>query len=176
MLPTSNSFSVLSGNVFNPSLSLQSSAQSSPIGTVLSTSTVQFPHLKINVPTKTRDCHHHLDSVPHYCFCFWEGKSTDPPVMYITDVHSGEDQRKQQSCASLAFVRVIQRWPVNSLHKGLVTRKMFPFDDVIMGYCNSNSPLFCSHQLCCTAGGLVLTWTPVRVASNYAPGLSYLNM
>ena len=26
----------------------------------------------------------------------------------------------------------IHRWPVNSPHKGTVTRKMFPFDDVIM--------------------------------------------
>ena len=33
---------------------------------------------------------------------------------------------------SLAFVRGIDRWPVNSPHKGPVTRKMFPFDDVIM--------------------------------------------
>ena len=42
------------------------------------------------------------------------------------------DQRKHQSSASLAFVRGIHRWPVNSPHKGPVTRKMFPFDDVIM--------------------------------------------
>ena len=33
---------------------------------------------------------------------------------------------------SLAFVRGIHRWPVNSQHKGPVTWKMFPFDDVIM--------------------------------------------
>ena len=31
------------------------------------------------------------------------------------------------------FVRGIHRWPVNSPHKGPVTRKLFPFDDVIMG-------------------------------------------
>ena len=37
-----------------------------------------------------------------------------------------------QSSASLAFVRGIHMWPVNSPHKGSVTRKMFPFDDVIM--------------------------------------------
>ena len=42
------------------------------------------------------------------------------------------DQRKQQSSASLAFVRTIHRWPVDSPHKGPVTRKMFPFDDVII--------------------------------------------
>ena len=47
-------------------------------------------------------------------------------------VYSGADQRKQQSSASLAFVRGIHRWPVHSPHKGPVTRKMFPFDDVIM--------------------------------------------
>ena len=42
------------------------------------------------------------------------------------------DQKKHQSSASLAFVRGIHRWPTNSLDKGSVTRKMFPFDDVIM--------------------------------------------
>ena len=47
-------------------------------------------------------------------------------------VVSGADQRKHQSSASLAFVWGIHRWPVNSPHKGPVTRKMFPFDDVIM--------------------------------------------
>ena len=47
-------------------------------------------------------------------------------------VCSGADQRKHQSSASLAIVRGIHRWSVNSPHKGPVTRKMFPFDDVIM--------------------------------------------
>ena len=35
-------------------------------------------------------------------------------------------------------MRGIHRWPVNSPHKGPVTRKMFPFDDVIM---NKRLPL-----------------------------------
>ena len=52
-------------------------------------------------------------------------------IVYLT-VYSGTDQRKHQSSASLAFVLVIHRWPLNSPHKWLVTRKMFPFDDVIM--------------------------------------------
>ena len=47
-------------------------------------------------------------------------------------VYSDADQRKYQSSASLAFVRGIHRRPVNSPHKWPVTRKMFPFDDVIM--------------------------------------------
>ena len=45
-------------------------------------------------------------------------------------IYSGADQRKQQSPASLVFVRGIHRGPVNSPHKWPVTRKMFPFDDV----------------------------------------------
>ena len=52
-------------------------------------------------------------------------------IVYST-LYSGADQRKHQSSASLAFVRGIHRSPVNSPHKGPVTRKMFPFDDVIM--------------------------------------------
>ena len=47
-------------------------------------------------------------------------------------VYSGADQSKHQSSASLAFVWGIHRGPVNSPHKRPVTRKMFPFDDVIM--------------------------------------------
>ena len=47
-------------------------------------------------------------------------------------VYSCAEQRKHQSSASLAFVWGIHRWPVNSPHKGPVTRKMFTFDDVMM--------------------------------------------
>ena len=53
---------------------------------------------------------------------------TSLTIVYST-VYSGADQIKPQSSASLAFLKVIHRWPE---HKGLVTRKMFPFDDVIM--------------------------------------------
>ena len=56
---------------------------------------------------------------------------TGVPIVYAI-VCSGANQRKHQSSASLAFVRGIHRSPVNSPHKGPVTRKMFPFDDVIM--------------------------------------------
>ena len=52
-------------------------------------------------------------------------------IVYST-VYSDADQRKHQSSASLASVRGIHRGPVNSPHKWPVTRKMFPFDDVIM--------------------------------------------
>ena len=52
---------------------------------------------------------------------------TCPTIVYST-VYSDADQRKHQSSASLAFVRGIHRWPVNSSYKGPV---MFPFHDVI---------------------------------------------
>ena len=56
---------------------------------------------------------------------------TSLSIVYST-IYSAADQRKHQSSASLAFVRGIHRWPVNSPHKWPITRKMFPFDDVVM--------------------------------------------
>ena len=56
-------------------------------------------------------------------------------------VYSGADQRKRQSSVSLAFWRGIHRGP----HKWPVTRKMFPFDDVIMCL------LFCIFWITCCA-------------------------
>ena len=56
---------------------------------------------------------------------------TSLTIVY-SNVYSGADQSKHQSSASLAFVWGIHRWPVNSPHKLPVTRKIFPFDDVIM--------------------------------------------
>ena len=70
-------------------------------------------------------------------------QNTSITIIYST-VYSDIDQRKHQSSASLAFVRVglIHRWPVNS-HTGTVTRKMFPFDDVIIWLLNAKPLLIC---------------------------------
>ena len=70
----------------------------------------------------------------HYCDVIMgkiASQITSLTIVYSA-VYSGTDQRKHQSSASLAFVRGIHRGPVNSPHKWPVTRKMFPFDDVIM--------------------------------------------
>ena len=56
---------------------------------------------------------------------------TSLTIVYPT-VYSGTYERIHQSSASLAFVRGIHRWLLNSPHKGPVTWKMFPFDGVIM--------------------------------------------
>ena len=53
-------------------------------------------------------------------------------IIVYSAVYFGAYQRKHQSSASLAFVRGINRGPVNSPHKWPITRKMFPFDDVLM--------------------------------------------
>ena len=55
-------------------------------------------------------------------------------TIVFSTVYLDTDHKKHQSAASLAFVRGIHRRPVNSPHKWPVTRKMIPFDDVIMSY------------------------------------------
>ena len=56
---------------------------------------------------------------------------TSLTIVYST-VCSGAYQRKYQSPASLAFLWGIHRWLENSPHKWPATRRIFPFDDVIM--------------------------------------------
>ena len=55
---------------------------------------------------------------------------TSLTIVYST-VYSDADQRNHQSSASLAFVWGIHQGPVNSPHKWPVTRKVFPFDNVM---------------------------------------------
>ena len=66
-------------------------------------------------------------------------------IVYST-VYSGTDKRQHQSSMSLAFVREIHQWQVNSLPKWPVTRKMFPFDDIIMVY--HTIPGCCLYSSC----------------------------
>ena len=76
----------------------------------------------------------HLRDTYHYCDVIMgamESQITSLSVVYSI-IHSGADQRKHKSSSSLTFVLGIHQWPVNSPHKWPVTRKMFPFDDVIM--------------------------------------------
>ena len=70
----------------------------------------------------------------HYCDAIMGAMASQIPSLTIvySTVYSWADQRKHESSASLAFVRGIHRWPVNSPHKAPVTRKTIPFDDVII--------------------------------------------
>ena len=68
----------------------------------------------------------------HYSDVIMGGAISSRITIVYSTVYSGANQRKHRGSESLAFVRGIHRWLVNSPHKGPVTRKMFPFDDVIM--------------------------------------------
>ena len=57
---------------------------------------------------------------------------TSLTMVYSTVIQAQIKENIIASDASLAFVRGIHRWPVNSPHKWPVTRNTFPFDDVIM--------------------------------------------
>ena len=81
---------------------------------------------------------------------------TSVSIVYSA-VGSGVGQRKHQSPTSLVFVREIHRWPVNSPHKGPVTRKMFPFCDVIMVTLDR-------HSDCRQSRALLLTQRPGALA------------
>ena len=98
-----------------------------------------------------QDIWHFMTSLGHKELNYWPGKVSCWSVWRYNDVimgmiasqitsltivysivYSDADQRKHQNSTSLAFVRGIHRGPVNSPYKWPVTRKMFPFDDVIM--------------------------------------------
>ena len=71
-------------------------------------------------------------------------------------VHSGAIKKTHLSSSSLAFVRGIHRWPVNSPHKWPLTRKMFPFDYVIMSWLEALLMSACKHRCCRVDNILVL--------------------
>ena len=72
--------------------------------------------------------------------CQWGNHDGHGSLQWRHDGRDGVSNPQPHHCLlnrlfrrrSLAFVRGIHRWPVNSPHKGPVTRKMFSFDDVIM--------------------------------------------
>ena len=79
---------------------------------------------------------------------------------FSSTVCSWTDQRKHQSSASLSSVRGIHRWPMDSSHKGPVTQKMFPVDNVSMRFCkyhkskeDSNNMIMHILQGCLLAWG-----------------------
>ena len=90
---------------------------------------------------------------------------TSLTIVYST-VYSGADQRKHQSSVSLAFVRGIHRWPVNSPHEWPVTRKMSPFDDIIMTNRYIHCPSRGIHKMC--ASGIMYNVNKYVITSLYA--------
>ena len=100
-------------------------------------------------------------------------------LIVCTAVCSGADQRKHQSSASLAFVRGIHRRPVISPHKGPVTRKTFPFDDVIMRTSSRHQQLWYWPSTCENIRSQCIKSPPsyIREAfSNYGTDIQLLGM
>ena len=91
-----------------------------------------------SVPQRTSMNKHYTDVI----MGAMASQITSITIVYSA-VYSGTDPRKHQSSASLAFVRGVHRGPVNSPHKWPVTRKTFPFDDVII----KNANLFLDWKL-----------------------------
>ena len=89
-----------------------------------------------------REIHHYNDVMMSTI----ASQITSLTIAYST-VYSGADQRKHQRFASLAFVQGIHRGPVNSPHKGPLTRKMFPFNDVIMRWKMTTKSTYQYHAL-----------------------------
>ena len=109
-------------------------------------------------------------------------------IVYST-VYSDADQRKHHSSVSLAFVSGIHRGPVNSPHEWPVTRKMFPFDDVIMGvlwgHCGPGNrcaswldlaPHVLTKQFCPKASWAPLQLKPVGWVFRLSPSRSQWSM
>ena len=91
--------------------------------------------------------------------------------------------KKHQSSESLAFVRGIHRWLVYSPHKGPVTRKMFPFDDVIMilssgsrARVDCHCPANTNQNGCVTCGGTLTTLSGIIQSFNFPTGNYAPNM
>ena len=105
--------------------------------------------------------------------CFWwhyddvimsaiASQITSLTIVYST-VYPGADQSKHESSASLAFVWGSHRGPVNSPHKWPVTRKMFPFDDVIM------------KVFKCARFDIISLWQVTKVMLTRTPLLTEIN-
>ena len=96
----------------------------------------------------------------------YDGVPNHQPHDCLLNRLSGAEQRKHQSSASLAFVQGIHRWLVNSPPKWPVTRKMFPFDDIIMFWSN------CKHCTSCTSRNPVFIITISTISYHHLKSLS----
>ena len=85
---------------------------------IFDTAYFQDPRRKMNAPV-------FLKTVRHYSGVIMGalGSQIASLTIVYSTVYSGTDQRKHQSSASRAFLQGMHKWPV--------TRKMFPFGDVI---------------------------------------------
>ena len=84
---------------------------------------------------------------------------TSPTALYST-VYSRRRSRKTSKLRVTGLCVGKSPGPVNSPHKGPVTRKMFPFDDVIMCFHLMTSSLSCGWPIATefVFGSCILNW------------------
>ena len=78
--------------------------------------------------TSNRSAKGHITMTTQWARCVWNHQPQDCLLYCLFRCWS----KKTSKLHALAFVRGINRWPVNFRHKWPVTQKMFLFDDVIM--------------------------------------------
>ena len=83
-------------------------------------------------------------------------------IVYST-VYSGADKGNIKAPRHWLFVWGIHRWPVNSPQKWPVTRKMVPFDDVIMTTINNNNYKRTVTEYHCLAQSAGYNNTPLAI-------------
>ena len=78
----------------------------------------------------------HISILPDQCKMSISVQHVFNSIRLVQHIWILSDQcnKSEYHLMSLAFAREIHQSPVNSLHKGPVTQKMFPFDDAIMTY------------------------------------------
>ena len=79
-----------------------------------------FTYICIPIPSTQR---YIAPAVSKLHYNGYDGVSNHQITMVYSTVYSGDDQRKHQCSASLAFVRGSHRWPIMYPHKWPVTRK-----------------------------------------------------
>ena len=79
-------------------------------------------------------CRRYATILDHYSYVIMRAMASQITCLSIvcTTVCLGAVQRKKSKLRVTGLFRGIHRSPVNSSYKGLVTPKLFPFDDVIM--------------------------------------------
>ena len=129
----SNQFSRWSGHIsmsdFRGILSMRSSENTPQkrkirqVDISLSSTCLQCVQITLDIILSVFIPHSHYSDV---IMSVMASQITGVSIVYST-VCSGADQRTHLSSASLAFVRGIHRWPVNTPHKRQLPRKLYHF-------------------------------------------------
>ena len=133
----------------------------------------------LNTHLKLRKwCSHYV--ISHYSDIIMgtmASKITSLMIVYLT-IYSGAGRRKHQGSASLDFVWGIDRWLVNSLHKGPVMQKCFHlmtpscnkhFSETNNRDCtslNSSAGKGTQHKACVIWMNTQWTWPPLALSRN----------